>query len=487
MSRGIMIAGTHSGSGKTTISLGIMGALSKKYKIVPFKIGPDYIDPTYHRLVTGSFSYNLDLHMLGKEKFRQLYKEKARCGDISIVEGVMGLFDGRDSSGYASSAHGAKMLGLPVILVVDAGGMSKSASAMVMGFRDFDPDLNLAGVMLNRVGGEMHFELLKECIEKDTGVPVLGYLPKDRDLVITERPLGLMPPKEIKDLEHSLERLYHLIEEYIDLDRILETSERAQDFQVSKKHMDINETLQKTKQPKVNIQITQPSEEATQSKGNPKTKIAIAMDDAFCFYYRAGLELFEEKGALLVHFSPLRDSQLPDGVSGLYLGGGFPENFGQALSQNKSMQDSIFNAIEGGLPTYAEGGGLMYLMKAIYDREGKKYPMVRIFNGETVMTDRLQNFGYVTAEVTKDNVIAPRGSIISGHEFHYSIIEGSSDNTSYVIQKPEQNQKWQCGYIYKNCLASYMHIDFYAYPELIDNFLSKCMKGERRWIKPYSS
>jgi cobyrinic acid a,c-diamide synthase len=476
MSRGIMIAGTHSGSGKTTISLGIMGALSKKYKVVPFKIGPDYIDPTYHRLVSGSFSYNLDLHMLGEEKYKKLYHKKARQGDISIVEGVMGLFDGKDSSGFASSAHGAKLLGLPVILVIDAGGMSKSASAMLMGYRDFDPELNLAGVLLNRIGGEKHFEILKECIETDTGVSVLGYLPKDRDLVIPERPLGLMPPEEMKDLEHSLERLNHLIEKYIDLDRIWKTSERAQTFQTPNKYINTNKTLQKTKQSKVNMKITQLCEEVTPSKENPKTKIAIAMDDAFCFYYRAGLELFEEKGALLVPFSPLRDSQLPDEVSGLYLGGGFQENFGQALSQNKSMQDSIFNAIEGGLPTYAEGGGLMYLMKAIRDREDKKHPMVGIFNGEAVMTERLQNFGYVTAEVTKDNVIAPKGSIISGHEFHYSKIEGSSDNTSYVIKKPEKDQQWRCGYTYNNCLASYMHIDFYAYPELMDNFLSKCRK-----------
>lgn len=450
MSRGIMIAGTHSGSGKTTISLGIMGVLSKKYKVVPFKIGPDYIDPTYHRLISGSFSYNLDLHMLGEEKFKKLYHEKARYGDISIVEGVMGLFDGRDSSGFASSAHGAKLLALPVILVVDAGGMSKSASAMVMGFRDFDPELNLAGVLLNRVGGEMHFELLKECIEKDTGVPVLGYLPKERDLAIPERPLGLIPPEEMQDLEHSLERLYHLIEENIDLDGILQKASPVEN----------NTTLKQKIIP---------------AENDPKTKIAIAMDDAFCFYYQAGLELFEEKGALLVPFSPLRDSKLPDEVSGLYLGGGFPENFGQVLSQNKSMQDSIFNAIEGGLPTYAEGGGLMYLMKAIRDRDGKRHPMVGIFNGEAIMTNRLQNFGYVTAEAIKDNVIATKGSIISGHEFHYSKIEGSSDKISYIIKKPEENREWQCGYIYKSCLASYMHIDFYAYPELIHNFLSNCI------------
>ncbi|NLU11505.1 MAG: cobyrinate a,c-diamide synthase [Tepidanaerobacter acetatoxydans] len=450
MNRGIMIAGTNSGSGKTTISLGIMGALSKRLKVVPFKVGPDYIDPAYHKLVSGSPSYNLDLHMLGEERLVKLFYEKTARGDISIVEGVMGLFDGKDSSGFASSAHVAKILGIPVILVADAGGMSRSASAMVKGYKDFDPELNLAGVIFNRVGGDSHFELLKECVEKDTGLCVLGYLPKDEKLVIPERPMGLMPPEEMKNLEAGLERLNYLVEKHIDLARIFTIAESA------------------------HIPVSSNEYRKSADTGDKKPKIAVAMDDAFCFYYNASLELFEEKGAKLVPFSPLKDTQLPEGISGLYIGGGFPENFGWQLSQNNSMKDSIFCTINAGLPTYAEGGGLMYLAKTVYDRCSKAYPMVGIFDCETVMTDRLQNFGYVTAEVVKDNVIAPSGTIITGQEFHYSKINGNLNNASYIIRKPEQNRKWQCGYTYKNCLASYMHIDFYAYPKLLDNFLSKC-------------
>ncbi|AEE90648.1 Cobyrinic acid A,C-diamide synthase [Tepidanaerobacter acetatoxydans Re1] len=450
MNRGIMIAGTNSGSGKTTISLGIMGALSKRLKVVPFKVGPDYIDPAYHKLVSGSPSYNLDLHMLGEERLVKLFYEKTARGDISIVEGVMGLFDGKDSSGFASSAHVAKILGIPVILVADAGGMSRSASAMVKGYKDFDPELNLAGVIFNRVGGDSHFELLKECVEKDTGLCVLGYLPKDEKLVIPERPMGLMPPEEMKNLEAGLERLNYLVEKHIDLARIFTIAESAHIPALSNEYSKSADT------------------------GDKKPKIAVAMDDAFCFYYNASLELFEEKGAKLVPFSPLKDAELPEGISGLYIGGGFPENFGRQLSQNNSMKDSVFCAINAGLPTYAEGGGLMYLAKTVYDRCGKAYPMVGIFDCATVMTDRLQNFGYVTAEVVKDNVIASSGTIITGQEFHYSKINGNLNSASYIIRKPEQNRKWQCGYIYKNCLASYMHIDFYAYPKLLDNFLSKC-------------
>lgn len=450
MNRGIMIAGTNSGSGKTTISLGIMGALSKRLKVVPFKVGPDYIDPAYHKLVSGSPSYNLDLHMLGEERLVKLFYEKTARGDISIVEGVMGLFDGKDSSGFASSAHVAKILGIPVILVADAGGMSRSASAMVKGYKDFDPELNLAGVIFNRVGGDSHFELLKECVEKDTGLCVLGYLPKDEKLVIPERPMGLMPPEEMENLEAGLERLNYLVEKHIDLARIFTIAESA------------------------HIPISSNEYSKSADTGDKKPKIAVAMDDAFCFYYNASLELFEEKGAKLVPFSPLKDAQLPEGISGLYIGGGFPENFGRQLSQNNSMKDSVFCAINAGLPTYAEGGGLMYLAKTVYDRCSKAYPMVGIFDCETVMTDRLQNFGYVVAEVVKDNVIAPSGTVITGQEFHYSKINGNLNSASYIIRKPEQNRKWQCGYTYKNCLASYMHIDFYAYPKLLDNFLSKC-------------
>jgi len=468
MIRGITIAGTHSGSGKTTMSLGIMGALAKRCTVVPFKIGPDYIDPAYHKRVSGGFSYNLDIHMLGETRLKKLFQEKAHQGDIAIVEGVMGLFDGKDSSGFSSSAHIAKLLGLPVILVIDAGGLAKSASAMVMGYRDFDQGLYLAGVLLNRIGGEKHFKLLKECIETDTGIPVLGFLPKDKDFTIPERPLGLIPPEEIKGLESNLSKLYCMVEKYIDLEKIIKISEKAGTVQ----NLNECDTLSNAK---LIMKTEQQCLKVSRSKRNFRMKIAVAVDDAFCFYYRAGLELLEAKGANLTYFSPLKDSQLPDGVSGLYLGGGFPENFAQTLSENKSMRISIFKAIEGGLTTYAEGGGLMYLMKAIRNREGKKHAMVGIFNGEAVMTDRLQNFGYVTAEAIKDNVLAPKGSIISGHEFHYSKIVSSLDNTSYIIKKPGEKLQWQCGYTYKNCLATYMHIDFYAYPELVANFLSKCI------------
>lgn len=451
MTQGILIAGTHSGCGKTTISLGLMGALSKKYKVVPFKIGPDFVDTTYHQFVTGNFSYNLDLHMQGEEVFRKLYEVKSSCGDIAVVEGVMGLFDGRDETGYGSSAHGAKLLDLPVILVIDGKSMAKSVSAVVLGYQKLDPEVNLAGVILNRVGSQEHFKLLKKCIEQDTGVKVLGHLPQNPDLVIPERALGLIPPEELEDLNKRLEKLYDFINRYIHVDKVLELAQGRQRVF----------TINKPPSPK------------------NKIKIALAQDEAFCFYYKAALELFEEKGVTFIPFSPIHDIGLPEGVSGLYIGGGFPENFAELLSKNKSMINSISEAINCGLPTYAEGGGLMYLMKAIRDIKGNQYSMVGIYEGRAVMTDRLQNFGYVMATTLQDNMLISKGKTLRGQEFHRSRIIDSTENLGYRVTKPESDKSWECGYIYKNCFATYVHIDFYAYPDLIDNFLEKCLTYEK--------
>jgi cobyrinic acid a,c-diamide synthase len=446
-----MIAGTHSGSGKTTVSLGLMGVLSKKYRVIPFKVGPDYIDAAYHRFACGHFSYNLDLYMLGEKRLKALYREKSRKGDIAVVEGVMGFFDGRDSTGFGSSAHVARLLGLPVFMVVDAAGMAKSASAMVLGYRDFDRDVNFAGVILNKVGGQKHYELLKECIEKDTGVPAVGFIPKDLNLSLPERHLGLVPACEMKGLEEKFQRLYEHVEKHIDLDMILKAAEKAGPVNFDDQNYN----------PVVN-------------KG--KVKIAIAMDEAFNFYYRAGLEFFEEMGAELVPFSPLKDSGLPEGVSGLYLGGGFPEMFAEALSRNRSMKESVKDAVEAGLPTYAECGGFMYLAKGIRDLENKSYPMAGVYDVEAVMTRGLKHFGYVEAELISDNVLARRGEVLRGHEFHHSEMMGCLKNPSYSVKKPGKKEEWRCGPVYKNCLATYVHIDFFAYPQLVENFVKACIE-----------
>lgn len=457
MGKGVMIAGTHSGSGKTTVGLGLLGALSKKYTVTPFKVGPDYIDTAYHKFVCGRVSYNLDVFMLGEERLKALYGLKSD-GDIALVEGVMGLFDGLDTQGFGSSAHVAKILNLPVILVIDASGMARSASAMVGGFRDFDREVNIAGVILNKVGGQKHYELLKQSIERDTGVPVFGFIPGDPELCLPERYLGLVPVYEMEGLKKKFHRLYSYIERYIDLDGILRTAEKAGSLDIK----------------------GQVPAFADFCVNNEAVKIAVAMDEAFNFYYQSGLEVFRDMGAKLVPFSPLHDIALPDGISGLYLGGGFPEMFAGQLSRNLPMLESIKNSIESGLPTYAECGGFIYLSRCIRDQEGKSYPMAGVYDIEAVMTRRLQHFGYVEAEVTSENVLAEKGFKLRGHEFHHSEMVGFFENTCYLVGKPGKPEKWRCGYRFKNCLATYVHIDFFAYPNLAENFLRKCLEFLKR-------
>lgn len=440
-SKGILIAGTSSGSGKTTLSLGLMAALDKICRVTSFKVGPDYIDAAYHEYVLGRPSYNLDFHTLGEERSRDLYREKTKACELAVVEGAMGLFDGSGSSGYGSSAHVAKSLALPAILVLDAGGMAAGAAAIVLGFRDFDKELNLAGVILNKIGSPMHYDLLKEAIEKKTGIPVLGYLPKNPDFSLPERHLGLIPAKELPDLREKFNRLGEMVERHVDLDALMKIAEKAK----------------RVKFP--------PIRDQNSLSFRIKIRIALAYDEAFSFYYSGALELMEQYGVQFINFSPLKDEKLPEDISGLYLGGGFPEVFARELSQNNTMISSVRDAIEKGLPTYAEGGGFMYLSKAIRDREGGYFPMVGIYDMEAHMTDRLQRFGYVTARIEHDNILGKKGQLLFGHEFHYSKMVGEGENPSFSVQKSKGSSPWQCGYTYKNCLATYLHVDFYKDPQ----------------------
>ncbi|QSZ28339.1 cobyrinate a,c-diamide synthase [Aceticella autotrophica] len=452
MFRAFMIAGTHSGAGKTTISLGLMGYLSKKYKVAPFKIGPDYIDSTYHRYVTGNYSGNLDLYMLGEKNLKSLFAHDSKEADISIIEGVMGLYDGMGTTSKGSSADVAKILKIPVILVVDGSSIAASISAIVLGYMKYDRDVNIIGVILNKIRTQGHFELLRECIERDLGIKVFGYLPRDIVLDLPSRHLGLVPTYEMTGLQEKFERLYQYIEEYIDIDMILK--------EVGQRDMDLPDR--------------------TRYLSPCPAKIAYACDEAFNFYYMDGLKLFEEYGAELIPFSPIHDKNLPEGISGIYIGGGFPEMFAEELSQNIDMMDSIKNAIDDGMPVYAECGGLMYLTNSIKDLDGNVFPMVGIYDADIMMTKGLKHFGYVEAEVIMDNVLFNKGSIVRGHEFHHSELKGKLRNVSYVVHKPDKNDKWSCGYVYKNCLATYVHINLYAYPDAVKGFVNKCFEFEAR-------
>ncbi|AOT72377.1 cobyrinate a,c-diamide synthase [Geosporobacter ferrireducens] len=450
-----VLAGTQSGVGKTTISIGIMAALKKKgYRVQAFKVGPDYIDPAFHSFVTGNASRNLDGWMLEEAVVRELFVKNAYGKDIAVIEGVMGLYDGFGiEKDQGSTAHISKILNAPVILIINGNGMSASAAAQVLGYKAFDPDVNIQGVIINNLSGEKHYELLKAAIERYTGIPCLGYMKNNSAIQLKSRHLGLIPSVEVEDLRKKIDEIGDMVGETIDLDRLMETSKNTKSLQ-SVQYFS-----------KENAAIDQ-------------VHIGVALDKAFNFYYKDNLDLLEELGAKLIYFSPLEDEKLPENIHGLYFGGGFPEVFADQLEKNFTMRQDIKNLVDLGIPTYAECGGLMYLTEAITTLEGKRHEMVGIFEAETTMTNRLQRFGYVEVNIEKPCVISHIPVRVKGHEFHRSIIT-SPQNADYgyqVVKKRsgEPVNSWHCGLLKQNVLAGYAHIHFYNHKELAKDFIENC-------------
>lgn len=452
--RGLMIAATNSGIGKTTISCGILRALRDRgYRIQPYKVGPDYIDTTYHKLACGFASKNLDEFILGKEELRYLYAKDAKSSDISVIEGVMGLFDGYQAdSDYSSSASVSKILGTPVILVMDCKGMAASAGAIAQGFVRYDREVRIEGFILNNVSSENHFQILKKVIEKDTGIPVLGRFPKDAEISLSSRHLGLIPQEEVQSSEEKVRKMGSLAEEYLDIDTLIQISEKSRNTDTRERQL----------------------------KSYPSLRLAVAMDKAFHFYYQDGLDLLSEMGVELVYFSPLKDSILP-ACDGIYIGGGYPELFAEELEANASMRREIRKLSERGLPIYAECGGLMYLGKSLVS-EAKHYEMVGVFDGVSRMTKGLKRFGYCTALLQRDSVLGRAGTKIRGHEFHHSVFE-TEEETIFQIEKQKYDgsvDSWSGGYQKRNTLASYLHTHFCSDYGLADHFcrlMEACRAG----------
>ncbi|MDI3536569.1 MAG: cobyrinic acid a,c-diamide synthase [Eubacteriaceae bacterium] len=444
-----MLAGISSNVGKTTVTMGIMGALKNRgLKVKPFKTGPDYIDPMFHRFVTGEDSVNLDTWMLGEETVRQLFDRRLQDDDVGVLEGVMGLYDGnRLESEKGSSAYLAKLVDAPVILIINGRGMAKSAAALVKGYLDFDPDVNIKGVIINRVSSESHYQLLKEMIEAYNPVTVLGYFPETPEIIMDSRHLGLVPVEELDGFREKVEKAAEVAEKTIDLDKLLEISQR----------------------PMRKPNRVDPFLSLKEEFGG--LRIGIPRDRAFNFYYDDNLRAFENAGVELVVFSPIKDQYLPDGLDALYIGGGFPEIFGAELAKNTSMLKDIREKLEAGLPCYAECGGLMYLTEKITDKEGQSYEMVGFLKAQAVMTQKLQRFGYVDVCA----FIGGQSIEIRGHEFHHSLIETNEDlQTAYVISK--RGKTWTCGYTKNNVLAGYPHIHFYSNPEFFKALLKIAKK-----------
>ena len=443
---GFVIAGTQSGVGKTTLTLGLLAALRKRgLSIQPFKIGPDFIDPGHHTAVTGVPSRNLDGWMLSRAYNTTVFNRSLHGHDVGVVEGMMGLFDGYDGKSEAgSTAEMAKWLGLPVLLVVDASAMARSVAAVIHGFQHFDPALNVAGVIFNKIGGPGHLRYLEEAVRDVPNTTVLGGLPSDEAITLPERHLGLVTREEQPVSAGQIDHLAGVIEEHLDLSSLLRLNTFSQP-------------------PAPNP----PSPPNRAPLPDSPVRFGIARDEAFCFYYPDNLELLEQAGATLVFFSPLHDPHLPPDLHGLYLGGGYPEVHAQTLAANTTMRQEMKDFIQDGKTVYAECGGLMYLTQGIRDVEGHDFPMVGVYPTIVRMRSRLSALGYAEVAIPPTNGLFP-ALRVRGHEFHYSELVPDltvkQTRTLYQVRQRAAEVARPEGYVHKRCLASYIHLHFGSNP-----------------------
>jgi cobyrinic acid a,c-diamide synthase len=448
----LVIAGTHSGVGKTTVTAGLLAAFKARgLTVQPFKCGPDYIDPTYHAFAAGIPCRNLDSWILPKPTMVELFQRAAGQGDLSLIEGVMGLYDGRGGlEEEGSTAEIAKLLQAPVLLVLDVGKTSRSSAAQVLGYQAFDPDLSLAGVIINQVGSERHMRWVKEAIEELVGVPVVGYLPKRSEIEIPERHLGLIPAVEGGSLPPAVEKIRRVVEETVDIETVLQLARSAPPIPEAVVGLFPMESLP--------VQAV----------------IGLAHDEAFHFYYQDSLDLLTAWGARLVPLSPLRDSHLPSGIQGLYIGGGFPEVFAKELSANSAFRQSVTQAASAGMPIYGECGGLMYLSEGIVDFDGDRHPMVGLIEGWSAMQRKRVRMGYAVAETLQETILAPQGYKVRGHEFHWSEMAEPEEGTAYRVEGPPERREGFVRGPRGNILGSYLHLHFGADVTLAQRFIQRC-------------
>jgi cobyrinic acid a,c-diamide synthase len=460
----LVIAGERSGVGKTTVTLAILSFLSRqKNKVQSFKVGPDYIDPMFHTAITGRPCRNLDPVLTSESYVRACFARHCQGVDYAIVEGVMGLFDGVKSikpnhtssseseilrlyPDFSSTAHIARLLNLPVLLVIDCSRLSGSVAAIAHGYRSFDSRINLVGVILNRVGSDRHLTLLKDALEP-LNIPILGILRRQEEITIPDRHLGLVPSAELNYLETIFARLAHLAQTCFDWEKLF---------------------------PYLSISLSPRLPFPSYPHTSP-IKIAIARDRAFNFYYQDNLDILEELGAKLIPWSPLEDEKLPDGVGGLFLGGGFPEVFAQSLSENHLAKEVVRKAIASGMPTYAECGGLMYLCDRIIDFEGRSWSMVGILSTMVDMRKSL-TLGYRQATAIEDSLLFKAGETVIGHEFHRSSLTSPLPSPlfemrSYSLNSDPYTEGWRSHQLH----ASYLHLHFGESLFIPQRFLCRCL------------
>jgi cobyrinic acid a,c-diamide synthase len=429
----VVVAGTHSGVGKTTVASGLMAALSREgLRVAPFKVGPDFIDPSYHALATGRPGRNLDAFLSGSGLVAALFAHGSRGADVAVVEGVMGLYDGKSGGGeLASTAHVAKLLDAPVLLVVDASAMARSAAAIVHGYATFDPDVRLGGVILNRVGSPAHERMLREAMAT-LNVPVLGVLRRDATINTPDRHLGLVPAAEReRDARGALEATGVVVSRSCDLGAIMRLARSAG-------RLDAEPWSPEPPEP------------------GPRARVAVAAGPSFSFLYEENLELLRGAGAEVAYFDPTSDEELPEETDALYLGGGFPETYAEALAANESLKERVRGFAREGKPLVAECGGLLYLVEELNGHQ-----MCGVLDASARMTDRL-SLGYRDARAAHDSPLAEAGTHVRGHEFHYSAVAPrAGERPAWEIEDrgPE-------GFVWGNVHASYLHLHWAATPEL---------------------
>jgi cobyrinic acid a,c-diamide synthase len=440
----LYLTAAHKSSGKTTLTMGLCRAFSNRgLSVQAFKKGPDYIDPIWHGLAARRPSYNLDFHMMREAEMEALFARHAGNTDLALIEGNKGLYDGMDVEGSNSNAALAKLLRAPVVLVLDTVGMTRGIAPLILGYQAFDPAVNIAGVILNKVGGPRHEGKLREVIARYTDVPVLGAVYKNEAMNIAERHLGLVPGNESAGAEARIEAIAEIVSAQVDLDRVLEIAGMAS---------------------------TPPRTASAKPHAQRSLRIAYAHDRAFGFYYQEDLDTLAEAGVELVPLDTLADTHLSS-VDGLLLGGGFPEMFIDGLAANASLRADIARRIEAGLPTYAECGGLMYLARSIRwgERRGE---MVGVLPGDVVMGDRPVGRGYAELEETASAPWIPQAATIPAHEFHYSHLENLPAGLSYAyrVRRGHGMDGQRDGFVYRNLLAAYCH---------------RRGSGEQGWIAPF--
>lgn len=445
-----VLAGTGSGCGKTTVTLGLLNVLKQRgLRVQPCKVGPDYLDTAWHTAISGTASRNLDSFMLPEPILNALFCEQMQQADIAVIEGVMGLYDGYGTDpNYCSTAAMAKQLGCPVILLVDGKAVSTSIAATVMGFRHFDPTLNIAGVIVNRVNSDSHFLLLKTAIERYCAIPVLGYVPRVDGVALPERHLGLVTARESVVSQQPWQDFAATLERTLDIDRLLALS-----------HL---QTLPQGEW----------RESLAPNAGEGLT-LAMADDEAFNFYYPDNVALLTRAGVRIIRFSPLHDSQLPE-CQMVWLGGGYPELHAAALAANTTMLASLREAHQRGVAIYAECGGLMYLGSLLEDVDGVEHHMADIIPGRSKMGKRLTRFGYCEAQALHPTLLAAEGDVLRGHEFHYSDFfpETPAVLACRKVRDGQTLQAWSGGWQNGNTFASYLHVHFVQRPSMLNHWLN---------------